>query len=437
MSYESYPVQRAPTTQKVSWLKLTVIALLILNAGLMLGFFLKDASPPAGATSAGSMATGSGVVRQTGGAATSASDEASSAGGVGASAADSDPSAAALVPAPSPEPINTPSAPSTTGLLPDEERVISLFERLSPSVAFITTMGATQSAFGMRSQAQPQGAGTGFVWDENGHVVTNFHVIAQAQEAVVTLADGSEWKGRLVGAAPDHDLAVLKIDAPADKLRPIPVGSSKNLRVGQFAMAIGNPFGLDQTLTTGVVSALDRQIESISGRQIYGVVQTDAAINPGNSGGPLIDSGGRLIGVNTAIKSASGSSAGIGFAVPVDTVNRIVPQLIKNGKAARPGLGILLAGDGVSRRFGVEGVVVRAVNPGSPAENAGLLGLDQDRWGRVRLGDVIVGIEDRAVKGIDDLIKVLDSRAVGDEVKVELDRNGARREVKVRLASLE
>ncbi len=444
MSFESYPVQRAPTTQKVSWLKLTVIALLILNAGLMLGFFLKDASPPAGSTPAVSMgatpaisaAAGSAIVRETGDSATSATDEPSSAGGPGSSTIDSA-GLAALVPAPMREPALAPSAPSTSGLLPDEERVISLFERLSPSVAFITTMGATQNGFGMRGPAQPQGAGTGFVWDESGHVVTNFHVIAQAQEAVVTLADGSEWKGRLVGAAPDHDLAVLKIDAPADKLRPIPVGSSKNLRVGQFAMAIGNPFGLDQTLTTGVVSALDRQIESISGRQIYGVVQTDAAINPGNSGGPLIDSSGRLIGVNTAIKSASGSSAGIGFAVPVDTVNRIVPQLIKNGKAARPGLGILLAGDGVSRRFGVEGVVVRAVNPGSPAENAGLLGLDQDRWGRVRLGDVIVGIEDRPVKGIDDLIKVLDSRAVGDEVKVELDRNGARREVKVRLAGLE
>ena len=433
MSFESYPVQSAPKTPKVSWLKLTVIALLILNAGLMLGFFLKDASPPAGASPTTSVSDLSGQTNSLDGPKGS-----SPAGELGSTPVPLKPSAAAALPVPPREPIPERSPlPSMSGLLPDEERVISLFERLSPSVAFITTKGATPNAFGMRGPAQPQGAGTGFVWDQSGHVVTNFHVIAQAQEAVVTLADGSEWKGRLVGAAPDHDLAVLKIDAPADKLRPIPVGSSKSLRVGQFAMAIGNPFGLDQTLTTGVVSALDRQIESMSGRQIYGVVQTDAAINPGNSGGPLIDSGGRLIGVNTAIKSASGSSAGIGFAVPVDTVNRIVPQLIKNGKAARPGLGILLAGDGVSRRFGVEGVVVRAVNPGSPAENAGLLGLDQDRYGRVRLGDVIIGIEDRPVKGIDDLIKVLDSRAVGDEVKVELDRNGARREVKVRLASLE
>lgn len=406
--FPTYPPQTAPRT---SWLKLVVVGLLVLNAGLLLGFFLRDA-------------TGS------------------------PAAAQSPPEPTSLVAEPMvhrpPEPDRQVAATPTpdkvaptVGLLSDEERVISLFTHLSPSVVFITTMGAQPNVFGGRGYVQPQGAGSGFVWDGQGHVVTNFHVVAQAQEAVVTLADGSEWKARLVGAAPDHDLAVLKIDAPADKLRPIPVGSSKGLRVGQFTMAIGNPFGLDQTLTTGVVSALDRQIESMSGRQIYGVVQTDAAINPGNSGGPLIDSSGRLIGVNTAIKSASGSSAGIGFAVPVDTVNRIVPQLIRNGKAARPGLGILLAGDGVSRRFGVEGVVVRAVNPGSPADEAGFVGMELDPWGRARLGDVIVGVEGREVQAVDDLIKELDSRAVGDEVKVALDRNGARREVKVRLTSLD
>lgn len=415
-----YPTTSTPRT---SWLKLVVIGLLVLNAGLLLGFFLRDAT----------------VSRAAGAAGSPQSEPVALASEVGAQSSQEPAPAAepAAEVAVEPEKEPAPGAAASVGLLSDEQRVIGLFERLSPSVVFITTMGARSSVFGVRGHAQPQGAGTGFVWDGQGHVVTNFHVIAQAQEAVVTLADGSEWKARLVGAAPDHDLAVLKIDAPSDKLRPIPVGSSKGLKVGQFAMAIGNPFGLDQTLTTGVVSALDRQIESMSGRQIYGVVQTDAAINPGNSGGPLIDSSGRLIGVNTAIKSASGSSAGIGFAVPVDTVNRIVPQLIKHGKAARPGLGILLAGDGVSRRFGVDGVVVRAVNPGSPAQEAGLTGMELDPWGRARLGDVIVGIEGRVVKAVDDLIKVLDSKSVGDEVKVELDRNGARREVKVRLAGLE
>ncbi len=327
-------------------------------------------------------------------------------------------------------------AANPTDLLPEEQRVMSLFDRLSPSVVFITTMGARQDYFG-RGHMAPQGAGSGFVWDAEGHIVTNFHVIAQAQEAVVTLSDGSEWPASLVGAAPDQDLAVLKIEAPRNLLPPIPVGRSKTLRVGQFAMAIGNPFGLDQTLTTGVVSALDRQIESVSGRQIYGVIQTDAAINPGNSGGPLIDSGGRLIGVNAAIKSPSGSSAGIGFAVPVDTVNRIVPQLIKNGKAARAGLGVMLAGSQVARRFGVEGAIVREVNPGSPADQAGLRGFDQDRYGRVRLGDVIVGLDRQPVKTLEDLTRLLDAHAVGDEVVVELDRNGARREVKVLLGSLD
>jgi S1-C subfamily serine protease len=321
-------------------------------------------------------------------------------------------------------------------LLPEERHVIGLFETLSPSVVYITTMGATHSYFGARG-AQPQGAGSGFVWDDKGHIVTNFHVIAQAEEAVVTLADGSEWPARLTGAAPDQDLAVLKIEAPASRLPAIPVGNSKGLRVGQFAMAIGNPFGLDQTLTTGVISALDRQIESISGRQIYGVIQTDAAINPGNSGGPLINSAGRLIGVNTAIKSASGSSAGIGFAVPVDTVNRIVPQLIESGRVTRPGLGVLLANDQIAARFGVEGAVVRGVNPGSPAEGAGIVGLEQDRWGRVRLGDVIVGVDEETVRNVDDLLKVMDGHEVGDEVRVELDRNGARRTVKLRLARLD
>ncbi len=251
-------------------------------------------------------------------------------------------------------------------------------------MAFITTLGRVRSRYDFNVHRVPQGSGSGFVWDHQGHVVTNFHVIRGASEAVVTLADGSERPASLVGVAPDHDLAVLKIDVPSEALRPLAVGASKDLRVGQFVMAIGNPFGLDQTLTTGVVSALDREIESVSGRRIYGVVQTDAAINPGNSGGPLIDSSGRLIGVNTAIQSPSGASAGIGFAVPVDTVNRIVPQLIRYGEAKRPGIGVSLLGANMARRFGVEGVVIREVFQGGPAAAAGLMGLSWGRDGALR-----------------------------------------------------
>ncbi len=396
--------------QRQSLLKIAVVTLLVLNAALLGWFVFRSepgtASPPA--PDLGMPTTG---------------------------AAPPTPSPDLFVPVPK---VAAPSAAAlpSNDLMPEESRVMGLFDRLSPSVVFITTMGARQGYFG-RGHMAPQGAGSGFVWDADGHIVTNFHVIAQAQEAVVTLSDGSEWPATLVGAAPDQDLAVLKIKAPKNLLRPIPVGRSKTLRVGQFAMAIGNPFGLDQTLTTGVVSALDRQIESMSGRQIYGVVQTDAAINPGNSGGPLIDSGGRLIGVNTAIKSPSGSSAGIGFAVPVDTVNRIVPQLIKNGKAARAGLGVMLAGPSVAHRFGVEGAIVREVNPGSPAEEAGLKGFEQDNYGRVRLGDVIVGVDRETVKSLDDLTRLLDGKGIGDEVTIEVDRNGARRELKVRLGSLD
>jgi len=407
--------------QRQSLLKIAVVALLVLNAAL-LGWFVFR-SEPGVANGPDPSALANGPLPVTGAAAqpTTISPV------LGLAAPDSARSQAAA---------STAAVAPAGDLLPEEQRVMSLFDRLSPSVVFITTMGATQDYFG-RGHMAPQGAGSGFVWDAEGHIVTNFHVIAQAQEAVVTLSDGSEWPASLVGAAPDQDLAVLKIEAPKNLLPPIPVGVSKSLRVGQFAMAIGNPFGLDQTLTTGVVSALDRQIESMSGRQIYGVIQTDAAINPGNSGGPLIDSGGRLIGVNAAIKSPSGSSAGIGFAVPVDTVNRIVPQLIKNGKAARAGLGVMLAGPAVAQRFGVAGAVVREVNPGSPADQAGLKGFDQDRYGHVRLGDVIVGLEGKAVKTLEDLTRLLDAHAVGDEVVVELDRNGARREVKVQLGSLD
>jgi S1-C subfamily serine protease len=222
----------------------------------------------------------------------------------------------------------------------DELAHIELFRKASPSVVHITSLGAQRDMFSMNVQQVPRGTGTGFLWDAAGHVVTNFHVIQGANGAKVTLADQTTFDASLVGAFPDRDLAVLRIDAPKDKLPPIALGTSRDLIVGQRVYAIGNPFGLDQTLTTGIVSALNREIESFNNRSIRGVIQTDAAINPGNSGGPLLDSAGRLIGVNTQIASPSGASAGIGFAIPVDEVNRIVPRLIRDGRFVRPAIGV-------------------------------------------------------------------------------------------------
>jgi S1-C subfamily serine protease len=224
-----------------------------------------------------------------------------------------------------------------------EKTTVDIFRQASPSVVHITNLTVRPDRYHLNLFEVPKGTGTGFIWDEDGHVVTNYHVIQGGNGARVTLADQSSYKARVVGAYPDKDLAVLVIGASRDRLRPILVGSSRDLKVGQMALATGNPFGLDRTLTTGIVSALGREIESVTRRAIKGVIQTDAAINPGNSGGPLLDSAGRLIGVNTAIYSPSGAYAGIGFAIPVDEVNRVVPQLIRHGKVTRPALGVQLA----------------------------------------------------------------------------------------------
>ena len=271
------------------------------------------------------------------------------------------------------------------------------------------------------------------MWDENGYIVTNFHVVQNAQAAEVTLADGSTWRARPVGVEPDNDLAVLKIDAPRKHLLPISVGSSSGLEVGQKVFAIGNPFGLDQTLTTGVISGLGREIESVMRRPIQGVIQTDAAINPGNSGGPLLDSAGRLIGINTAIFSPSGAYAGIGFAVPVDVANRIVPQLIRYGKVEKPVLGITIADDNVVRRFGFEGVLILSVIPGSPADEAGLLPTRRDVRGEIELGDIIVAIDNKKTSESKDLFRILDSRKIGDTVRLTVRRRDGEVEVDVKL----
>ncbi len=329
-------------------------------------------------------------------------------------------------------------APSERGpLLAREQTVVDLFQRVSPSVVFITTAVDVRRGFGLKVHRVPQGHGSGFVWDHDGHIVTNYHVIAEASAATVTLADGSEWNARRVGVAPDHDLAVLKIDSPKERLTPIVVGRSEDLKVGQFAMAIGNPFGLDQSLTTGVISALDREIDATNKRTIYGVIQTDVAVNPGNSGGPLIDSAGLVVGVNTAIHSTTGASAGISFAVPVDTVRRIVPKLIRDGEAPRPGLGLKVVPPRRARALGVsEGAAVYVVNKDSAAERAGIMGLHRDRRGRVRVGDVIVAFEGKPIREIDDLNRALDGRSVGDVVELTVRRNGRDEPITVNLQAI-
>src|SRR5258706_8169748 len=257
-------------------------------------------------------------------------------------------------------------------LAEDEQNNIAVFKAASVSTVNITTLETQRGFFSLNVTQVPKGTGTGFIWDDRGHIVTNFHVILGGSGAIVTLSDQTTWKAVLVGASPDRDLAVLRIDAPKEKLKPILIGTSKDLLVGQKVYAIGNPFGLDQTLTTGIISALNREIESVTQRPIRGVIQTDAAINPGNSGGPLLDSAGRLIGVNTAIFSPSGASAGIGFAIPVDEVNRIVPRLIRDGKFIRPELGIHAAHAEFQRALHLpKGVAIIGVQRDSPAEQAG------------------------------------------------------------------
>ncbi len=317
-----------------------------------------------------------------------------------------------------------------------EDRTIELFETLSPSVVNITTMAHMRDSFRMRVQEVARGAGSGFIWSSEGYIVTNFHVIKDANAAKVTLTDGSTWDAQLVGAEPDKDLAILKIDAPEELLPGIRVGRSRNLKVGQSVMAIGNPFGLDQTLTTGVISGLGREIESVSRRPISGVIQTDAAINPGNSGGPLLDSSGRVIGINTAIFSPSGAYAGIGFAVPIDIIKRMVPQIIEFGEVRRVGMGVVLMEDHLARRYGISGVIIRNITPDGPAHKASLKPVQVNRRGRLILGDVIVGINQERVNDSNDLYRIMDGRSAGDQVNVNVIRDGRERTVKVVLEIL-
>jgi len=323
-------------------------------------------------------------------------------------------------------------------LAEDEKATIELFRQASPAVAHITSTAVRRDRFTLNPFEIPLGTGSGFLWDEDGHIVTNYHVVKGASRLLVTLGNNAPTEARLVGAEPEKDLAVLKIDVPRGSLRPLPVGTSANLQVGQKVFAIGNPFGLDQTLTTGIISGLGREIDPtpeqtgnrVALRPIQDVIQIDAAINPGNSGGPLLDSAGLLIGINTAIISPSGAYAGVGFAVPVDTVNHIVPQIIRTGRAERPALGVTIISDSIVeqlRQRGLidgEGALVSEVFS-EQAKAAGLRPTQRLRDGRIVLGDLIVAIDGQPVHDTPELLKTIEKYQVGQTVNVTVRRNGA------------
>ena len=323
-------------------------------------------------------------------------------------------------------------------LAADEQSTIALFESTSPSVVFITTRRRVVNPWTRNVTSVERGSGSGFFWDDLGHVVTNHHVVEGASEAIVSLNDGRSYRAELVGSSPAHDLAVLRISVSFDRRPPIPLGTSEDLKVGQKVFAIGNPFGLDYTLTSGIVSALDRAINDGEGGTIEHLIQTDAAINPGNSGGPLLDSAGRLVGINTAIFSPSGAYAGIGFAVPVDTVNRVVPQLIAEGRFIRPTLGVSVDDDVnrlVARRLDVAGVAVLRVEPGSGAEAAGLQPLRAMADGSFIPGDIIIAVDGRTTDSVSSLLSILDDYRIGDVVELTVWRNGVERAVSVALSA--
>lgn len=320
-------------------------------------------------------------------------------------------------------------------LLPLESATINLFKGTAPSVVYITTLNLRSNSWSRNVLEIPSGSGSGFVWNDQGYIVTNFHVIRGGQKYQVTLADQSTWDAKVVGVAESKDLAVLWIDAPKNKLKPLALGSSDDLLVGQNVYAIGNPFGLDQTLTTGVISALGREITSLNRIPIRDVIQTDAAINPGNSGGPLLDSSGRLIGVNTQIYSPSGASAGIGFSIPVDAVKWVVPDLIEYGQINRPIIGVTLATANITREFGVPGALVLDVDPDGPAGAAGLEPTRRNRLGQIDYGDIILGVNKETVKSNNDLILALEKYQSGDQIELRILRDKKEITVPVRLGS--
>jgi S1-C subfamily serine protease len=315
-----------------------------------------------------------------------------------------------------------------------EKANIAIYKEASPCLVQVTNLAARDGLFGLSTQEVPKGVGSGFVWDTDGHIVTNYHVVEGANAAQVTLADHSVYQANQIWAYPEKDIAVLWIDVPRNKLHPIIIGTSHDLQVGQIVYALGDPFGLDQTMTNGIVSALGRTIDTSSSQSIAGAIQTSAPINPGNSGGPLLDSAGRLIGMNTAILSPSGAFAGIGFAIPVDEINQIVPQLIAHGKVVRPRLGVQVAPDQVARQLGVdEGALIIKVVPNSAAAKAGLRGTERSKSGHIHLGDVIVAADGQDIANGKQLSAAVQQHKVGDILTLTIIRDDKRQDVKVTL----
>ncbi|MBU3914940.1 trypsin-like peptidase domain-containing protein [bacterium] len=321
-------------------------------------------------------------------------------------------------------------------LTPDEQNNISVFSRTNKSVVYVANSRIERDFFTLNIYEIPAGTGTGFVWDKSGLIVTNFHVIEGASKISITLWDQSTWKAKIVGTAPNKDLALLKIDAPEKTLFPVKMGDSSTLEVGRKVLAIGNPFGLDTTLTIGVVSALGREIQA-SGRRIKGLIQTDAAINPGNSGGPLLNSKGELVGVNTLIYSPSGGSSGVGFAIPVNSIKKIIPQLSEFGKVMRPVIGINILDESIASRNGIVGVVILSAVDGTSAQKSGMIGVQRDRRGNIILGDVIVKIDDHVIQTYSDLYDTLELYEPGNTVVIETNRNGQKKSFTIQLINPE
>ena len=318
-------------------------------------------------------------------------------------------------------------------LLEDERNTIDIVKRVKPSVVYVTNIQKVRDFFFGSEEEVPRGTGSGFLWDDRGHIVTNFHVIEGGDSFSITLSNQEQRPARLVGQEPNKDIAILKIEGSLAGLLPVRPGSSRDLQVGQKVVAIGNPFGFDHTVTTGIVSALGRSMPGAGGVTIRDMIQTDASINPGNSGGPLLDSAGDLIGMNTMIISPSGASSGIGFAVPVDTIKKIVPEIIRFGKVIRPGLGVSFLKDEIARRAGIEGLAIVDVPREGAAYGAGLRGISRDRRGRVFVGDIIMAVDGKAVKNYDDFYSALEDYKIGDEVTLTIKRDDAERRVRIKL----
>jgi S1-C subfamily serine protease len=330
------------------------------------------------------------------------------------------------------------TSPSTKQLTEDERNTIDVVRKTKNSVVFITNMQYVRDFFFQSDQPVARGSGSGFVWDDKGHIVTNFHVIEDGDKFMVSLPNQKQVEAKLIGREPTKDIAVLELQEKVADLQPVQIGSSKDLLVGQKVIAIGNPFGFDHTVTKGIVSALGRNMPGAGGVTIRDMIQTDASINPGNSGGPLLDSSGALIGMNTMIISPSGTSSGVGFAVPVDLIKKIVPEIIQFGKVTRPGIGgVSFVPDDYARRADVEGAIILDVPRNSQAYELGLRGLSRDSYGRLYYRDVIKAIDGKKIKSYDDLFTALDGYKIGDTVTLTVDRDGKTRKVEIRLVGID